>query len=681
MVMVAPSMDHQTYIIHLDKTKITNFQNLLDSIAQLSTQDEENSLPPQLLYAYETAIHGFAIKLSTKQLESLKKINGFISATPDEILSLHTTSTPKFLGLQKIIGARIFFKGYEAAAGSINTSIEYKSPRDRDGHGTHTASTAAGNLVENANFFGQAKGNAAGIRYTSRIAVYKVCWKQGCASSDIIAGIEAAVSDGVDVLSLSLGGSAKPYDMDNIAIGAFGATQKGVIVSSSAGNSGPFKSSVSNTAPWIMTVAASYLDRRFPTTVKLGNGKTFEGSSLYFGKPTKQLPIFSGNSTLSKYCFSGSLTPEQVKGKIVVCIRGLNGRNEKGEVVKKAKGSGMLLVNSKNGGEELFADAYVLPASALGAKAGEEIGKYLNSSHTPTAQIIFKGTTFDNLAPVMAAFSSRGPNPVGPDVIKPDITAPGMNILAAWPSIISPTELETDPRRVQFNIISGTSMSCPHMSGIAALIKSVHKEWSPAAIKSAIMTTAYTIANNKAPIVDISSEDGSTAATPFTFGSGHVNPESATDPGLIYDITTSDYLNYLCTLNYTKDQISKFSKGSSFKCPKNRQSSGNLNYPSFAVNLSGISKNATTTTTTTYKRTVTNVGNTAATYKVKIEQPMGVSVTVHPTTLKFKKIGQKLSYKVSFVMQGKIPSDYSFGSLVWISGKYVVRSPIAITWQ
>ncbi|MCH86183.1 subtilisin-like protease-like, partial [Trifolium medium] len=264
---------------------------------------------------------------------------------------------------KKLIGARYYFRGYEKFIGKINETTDYRSARDSQGHGTHTASTAA--------------------------------------------AMDQAVSDGVDVLSLSLGSIPKPFYNDSIAIASFGATKNGVFVSCSAGNSGPFASTVGNGSPWIMTVAASYIDRTFPTKVKLGNSKNFEGTSLYQGKnqTNQQFPLVYGKTA-------------------VVCERGINSRTEKGEEVKKSGGYGMILLNSENQGEELLSDAHVLPATSLGASAGPSI--------------------------------------IGQDVIKPDITAPGVNILAAWPSNTSPTMVKSDKRRVLFNIVSGTSMSCPH---------------------------------------------------------------------------------------------------------------------------------------------------------------------------------------------------------------------------
>ncbi|GMI99050.1 hypothetical protein like AT1G01900 [Hibiscus trionum] len=748
------STDMQTYIVHMDKSKMTAsgqspgnskewYVSVIESLTELSDEEEresEQQASPQLIHVYTRAISGFAAKLSTKQLESLKRLDGFLSASPDEMLSLHTTRSPQFLGLEpgkglwsafnlksdviigvvdsgiwpehvsfndqgmppvptrwkgaceegtkfsksncnrKLIGARAFFQGYEAVVGRINETKDYRSARDVEGHGTHTASTAAGNLVANASIFGLAKGLAGGLRYTSRIAAYKACWSQGCVSSDILAAIDQAISDGVDVLSLSLGGSAKPYYSDNIAIGAFHAIKNGVFVSCSAGNSGPSTSTVSNTAPWIMTVAASYLDRSFETTVTLGDGQTFEGSSLYVGKATKKLPLVYANSAgdvLASYCIDGSLKKKIVKRKIVVCQRGINGRAAKGEQVKLAGGAGMIMINTEREGEELFADAHILPATSLGATAGKAIKKYLNSTKKPTAAIAFKGTVYGKPAPLMAAFSSRGPNEVGPDLIKPDVTAPGMNILAAWPPLTSPTQLKSDKRSVLFNVVSGTSMSCPHVSGLAALLKSVHKDWSPAAIKSALMTTAYVHDNMNRQIMDVAFSN-TTMATPFAFGSGHVDPEKASDPGLIYDITPEDYQNYLCTLNYSASQIALFT-GKGFTCPKTSTlQPGDLNYPSFAVNFKRNSK----TNSVTFKRTVTHVGIPGVTYVVQKNEPTGVSMVIEPQILKFEKPGQKLSYKITFA-QNKEPTvqDSSFGSVAWVySDTYHVRSSIAVTW-
>ncbi|KAH9604062.1 hypothetical protein KSS87_010403 [Heliosperma pusillum] len=751
--------DRRTYIIHTDESTVgilkgqsqERYEGILGSIKKTTaheSEDDEEALAPELLYTYETAMTGFAAKLTDQQHRSLTHTDGVLFVAPDEILSLHTTYSSHFLGLEigkglwnesslasdviigvldtgiwpehvsfndkglskvplkwkgacekgtnfstsncnkKLIGARAFLKGYEAINGRINETDDFRSARDSNGHGTHTASTAAGSVVPDASLFGNALGIASGMRFTSRLAAYKVCWQGGCASSDILAAIDQAVADGVDVISMSLGGLPRPYYKDSMAIAAFGATQKGVFMSNSAGNSGPIPSTVGNMAPWMTTVAASYTDRSFPAKVKLSNGKTFKGAALYSGiKKTKQLQLVyketAGHIT-AKYCLNRTLSPALVKGKIVICDRGFNSRTEKGFLVKSAGGAGMLLLNTPSEGEELFADAHVLPAAILGASAARIIKDYYMLNKNLSASISFHGTEYGARAPVVAAFSSRGPSLVDPYVIKPDITAPGINILAAWPPITPPTELKSDKRRVLFNIISGTSMSCPHLSGIAALIKSVHRDWSPAAIKSAIMTTAYTHDNRGHLISDTFVSNSTKFATPFAFGSGHVNPEKASDPGLVYDITSEDYLQYLCSISYTNDQVSILAR-KNYTCPSPgkgvRLQPGDLNYPSFAVIFE---PGRPEKTRFTYKRTVTNVGTSEIKYKVFVKKPKDVKVVVKPKVLSFKAQGEKLSYKVTFRGTGaKVTSRgaSSFGSLVWVGGKYTVRSPIAVTYQ
>ncbi|GLU00536.1 hypothetical protein SLE2022_404460 [Rubroshorea leprosula] len=737
------SLDSRTYIVHMDESKMKTsnpsganskemFEEMLDSISQLST-DSEATPPPRLLYAYDTAIFGFAAKLSPMHLESIRNMDAFVAAIPDRSMHRHTTHSYQFLGLEqgrglwhasnlvydviigviddgiwlehpsfhdhgfgpvparwkgvcesgtnfsslncnrKLIGARYFFKGYEAEHGRVNEAANFKSPRAINGHGTHCASTAGGNLVHNVSFYGLANGVAAGMRYTSRIAVYKVCWEgpTDCSNSDILAAIDQAIKDGVDVVSISLGDlQAIPYFEDPIAHAAFTGIQRGIFFSLSAGNEGP--RTVGNTAPWLMTVAASYTDRSFPTIVKLGNGQIFEGISLYSGKSLKELPIVYGptaGNKFAQYCVPGTLSPKLVKGKVVVCEQ--IDIYQQAEYVKLVGGAGTIIF--PDNGEDPTAYPSMFPAASVGDLVGNAILSYLKSTKSPTASLTFKGTTYGKRAPMMAAFSSRGPNLVGPDLLKPDLTAPGVNILAAWPSISSPSGEEGDKRRVLFNLMSGTSMACPHVSGLAALLISRHREWSPAAVKSAMMTTAYNLDNRGSPIKDVYNGG---PATPFAIGSGHVDIQKASDPGLLYDIDPHEYLHYLCSLNYSPSQIALFDRN--FTCPKRSTTQpGDLNYPSFAVPFESDA------VTITYRRTVTNIGNPpVGTYKVQVEEPIGISVRVKPNILSFKMHGQKLQYKVSFTVKRRLieSDDSSFGSLTWVSEKYAVRSPIVITY-
>ncbi|KAL9228962.1 hypothetical protein vseg_004486 [Gypsophila vaccaria] len=718
------------------------YESILDSITELASDEST----PELLYTYETAMTGFAAVLTSEQCLRLSSIDGFVYAAVDGLRTPQTTYSPRFLGLElgkglwngsvigsdvivgvidtgiwpehesfsdfglpkvpvrwkgacengvnfsslncnkKLIGARYFFKGYEAIHGRIDKSVEILSARGSDGHGTHTASTAAGSVVQGANLFGMAQGVASGISHRSRIAAYKVCWKNGCTDSDTTAAIDQSLADGVDTLSISLVGDPIPYYQDPVLVAAFGASQKGVFVSFAAGNDGPTPSTVANAAPWVTTVGASSLDRNFLSQVVLNNGKTLKGTSIYSGdtRTIKDLPVVYKETAGHKgaeFCINGSLSPKLVKDKIVLCQRGINYRTEKGLVVKSAGGAAMLLFNSPEFGEELVADPHVLPAVSLGISEGEEIKGFLIANTSLTASISFLGTHYGARAPVVAAMSSRGPSIVDPYVIKPDIVAPGIDILSAWPPVASITDLDSDKRRAHFNIISGTSMSCPHVSGVAALIKSVHRGWSPAAIKSAIMTSAHVHDNKGHLISDASTFKGNKLGTPFGFGSGQVNPERASDPGLVYDIKGTDYLHYLCSINYTDAQVTVLAR-TKYRCPNGTfHQPGDLNYPSFAV---AFDAEKTVQTVLTYRRTVTYVGTHMVKFEVTVVEPKGVNVVVKPKALHFKKLGEKMTYKVSFTESGKTvyqKGASSFGSLTWVGGKFSVRSPIAVTWH
>ncbi|MQM09412.1 hypothetical protein Taro_042283 [Colocasia esculenta] len=600
---------------------------------------------------------------------------------------------------RKLIGARSFSRGFRAATATSgggereggDKPKEYASARDRDGHGTHTASTAAGSPVANASLLGYAPGTARGMATSARVAVYKVCWASGCFGSDILAGMDAAISDGVDVLSLSLGGGAAPYFRDTIAIGAFAAAEHGIFVSCSAGNSGPRSGSLANTAPWILTVGAGTIDRDFPAYATLGNGERYTGVSLYSGPgmgkrmvllvyappaPSgKGKAVNGSSSSSSNLCLPGTLDPAHVRGKVVFCDRGTNARVEKGQVVKAAGGVGMILANTVANGEELVADSHLLPAVAVGRKTGDMIREYARSDPAPRTVLAFGGTVLNvRPSPVVAAFSSRGPNGVTPEILKPDVIGPGVNILAAWSGAVGPTGLAKDQRRSDFNIMSGTSMSCPHVSGIAALLKAAHPEWSPSAIKSALMTTAYTVDNTGSPLSDAA---GGSLADPYAYGSGHVDPRKALSPGLIYDITTEDYIAFLCSLNYSLDEVQAVVKRANITCSRRFRGPGDLNYPSFSVVFDGKSKKVVR-----YTRELTNVGAAGSVYDVKIRAPAGVTVTVKPTRLVFREVGQKLKYSATFfAKKGRDQMGTSFGWITWINKKHQVRSPVAYRWN
>ncbi|KAJ9539704.1 hypothetical protein OSB04_026210 [Centaurea solstitialis] len=718
------------------------YSSLLRSVTPDGIHDEEDE--NRLIYTYQTAFHGMAARLTPEEAERLEGEIGVVGVLPEVKYELHTTRSPLFLGLEpqdstsvwsdkvsdhdvvvgvldtgiwpespsfndtgfaavparwngkceagrgfgkrhcnkKIVGARAFYHGYEAATGSINEAKEYKSPRDQDGHGTHTAATVAGSPVHGANLLGYAYGTARGMSPGARIAAYKVCWTGGCFSSDILSAVDTAVADGVDVMSISLGGGVSSYHRDSLSIAAFGAMEKGVFISCSAGNAGPDPVSLTNVSPWIATVGASTMDRDFPASVKLGSKVVVKGVSLYKGRrnlnPKRLYPlVYTGSNSTSpdpgSLCLEGTLDPHVVAGKIVICDRGISPRVQKGQVVKEAGGVGMVLSNTAANGEELVADCHLLPAVAVGEKEGKSIKQYAMRDRNPTANLAFYGTKVGiKPSPVVAAFSSRGPNFISLEILKPDMVAPGVNILAAWTGDLGPSSLETDRRRVGFNILSGTSMSCPHVSGVAALLKARHPDWSPAAIKSALMTTAYIHDNTYQPLKDSSSNGPS---SPYDHGAGHINPSRAVDPGLVYDIGPQDYFDFLCTQGLTRTQLVVFAKFSNRTCRHSLSGPSDLNYPA----LSAVFPEEKRVSSVTIRRTVTNVGPPNSKYHVVSSEFKGVNVKVEPSTLNFSKKYQKLSYKVTFTTKIRQTAP-EFGALIWKDGVHRVRSPIVITW-
>ncbi|XP_074276021.1 subtilisin-like protease SBT1.4 [Silene latifolia] len=734
-----------TFIVHVSKPHNLTFSAsyLHHHYYTSILQSLPSSSPIQIIYSYTHSATGFAAQLTAPQAARLTRHPSVLSVIPDRTHQLHTTRTPEFLGLshgsglwpkadyasdiiigvldtgiwpnipsfddagynpvpatwkgscdfgptfpagscnRKIIGARAFYRGQEAAHGPINETKDSKSPLDTEGHGTHCASTAAGSVVPNANIFGYAPGSAGGVAYKARIAVYKVCWSSGCTQSDILAAIDQAIMEGVNVISLSVGSTAIPYFKDSLAIGTFHAAQRGVVVSVSAGNAGPREFTTTNVAPWMLTVGASTIDREFVADVVLGDGKRFKGVSLYDGgdgfNKSVSWGLVDGKDADSSKCEQGKLDASKVAAKIVMCERGVNGRAAKGYAVKLAGGAGMILVNTAEFGAELLADAHLIPATMVSYASGSQIKDYISPNSNPTATIDFQGTVVGLIppSPRVAAFSSRGPNKITPEILKPDLVAPGVNILAGWTGFVGPSDLAVDSRRVQFNSISGTSMACPHVSGLAALLKNAHPSWSPSAIKSALMTTSYNLDNAGKNLIDLAT---STSSTPFGHGSGQVDPNKALDPGLVYDSDANDYIAFLCSIGYTQKQISMFLKDPvTIDCGAGKLSSpGDLNYPSFAVVFES-SQNVVK-----YTRKVTNVGlSEFAVYRVTVKAPSNVRVSVNPRMLVFRPRKPSLSYEISFTSSGTtepVNGSSSFGSIVWSDGFHQVRSPIAVRW-
>ncbi|XAR66678.1 Tripeptidyl-peptidase II [Bertholletia excelsa] len=579
---------------------------------------------------------------------------------------------------RKIIGARYYLKSFEARYGHLNNQEDYRSPRDKNGHGTHTASTVGGRVVPGTSALGGfASGNATGGAPLVRLAIYKVCWpipgqanrKYNCLDDDMLAAIDDAIADGVQVLSISIGANGGiPYKEDGIALGALHAIKRNIIVVCSAGNKGPTPLTVTNVAPWIMTVGASTIDRVFPSPLILGNNISLQGQTVTpFGRGKMHQIILAQNaevpgtpSSISGSCLPGTLSPQLVNGKIVLCF-GLV--SESGFEVRRAGGAGLIkIAGLLDSGSTILLQTEILPTTALARDGSIAISNYTINNNNPMATL-FPGRTIlpSQPAPIMAFFTSVGPNGLDPNILKPDITAPGNNILAAWTEADSPTQHKEDPRSVKYNFLSGTSMACPHVAAAAALLKAIHPSWSSAAIRSALMTTAGQRNNMDKLIMDAFGK----LATPFHYGSGHFRPAKAADPGLVYDATYEDYLLFLCASGYAVDP--------SFTCPKNPPSQSNLNYPSLAI--SNV-RNATTV-----KRTVTNVGPSKSVYRVMVEAPTGFSVKISPEILSFTSTGETKEFFIIMKVGGVRPptGQYAFGSYTWSDGIHVVRSPIAVS--
>ncbi|KAJ0808785.1 putative tripeptidyl-peptidase II [Helianthus annuus] len=571
----------------------------------------------------------------------------------------------------KLIGAKYYNNGYQAKYGKMDPSMN--SARDHNGHGSHTLSIAGGNFVPYVSYNTVWMGTAKGGSPQARVAAYKVCWPPSflgveCDSADVVKGFETAVNDGVDVISASLGSHPTEYMNDALAIASFHAVKKGVTVVFSGGNKGPSSGTVTNVAPWVITVGASTIDREFQSFLFLANGLNLKGLSM-----PKPLPhpgfytlINAANAKAetatemdAMHCLQGTLDPEKVQGKILVCLRGVNDNVAKGTEAVLAGAAGMVLCNDKAHGFDITADFHVLPAIHITFPDGHRLYDYLNSTNLAKGYIFHPVPAIHTVsAPVVANFSSRGPNSITPEILKPDIVAPGVNILAAY---------SEDPEPVlPYNILSGTSVACPHVAGVVGLLKSVHPDWSPSAIKSAIMTTASTKENQYG--YPMSDEIGGWAE-PFSRGAGEINPNRAMNPGLVYNLTVNDYLDFLCTRGYDKSIIQKFSD-QPYECPE-KYNILDFNYPSITVHqLNG---------TVTVTRRLTNVGPPGS-YTVDVWSPMGIIVDVEPKTLAFGKKGEEHKFELTMKAQdGFGITDYVYGKLTWSNSNHYVKSPIVVS--
>ncbi|KAL0007203.1 hypothetical protein SO802_008705 [Lithocarpus litseifolius] len=730
---VSKSENYQTYIIHMDNShKPESFltheswhRSILKSLSSSPADDKE-----LLLYSYNHAMHGFSARLTPSQLSEIEESPSHLATYPESFVKPMTTYSPKFLGLQenfgiwpaasygedvivgvvdsgvwpesesfddegmppvpkkwkgkcengtafspsycnkKLIGARFYYKGIQAQGFNASEVGEFLSPRDFHGHGTHAASTAVGNHVPGVSYFGYARGTAIGMAPRARLAVYKVVWLDGSGvASDILAGMEQAILDGVDIMSLSLGLNMTSYFNNPIALGSLSAIEKGIFVVCAASNDYGFLT-VDNVAPWITTVGAGTLGREFYAKMTLENGVSIEGTS-YFPESVfiTDLPLYYGKDNVGKaLCKDKTLDRKEVAGKVVICDSSISNISQQIKEIERAGAYAAIFLTDLY--LPLTYEEYSIPSLLLPTGSETLVKEYVTRVKNPKVKdmrfvLTRSGTKH---SPQVARFSSKGPNPVTPGVLKPDIIAPGVDVLAAYvPSKyikIGNYDLVTD-----YALMSGTSMATPHVAGFGALLKATHPKWSPAAIRSAMMTTAYAMDNTGTIIKSELTKD---IGSPLEFGAGHINPNKAMDPGLIYDMGFQDYIQFLCGVEHTNKQMRALIRRTHWSC--SNKSIHDLNYPSFV---------AVVTTKTMYpvamnfSRVVTNVGNDKAVYRAHLENiTTGLKISVKPKTLTFTRKYQTRSFVVNIELDREISGvNYSF--LKWIDqDSHIVSSPV-----
>lgn len=549
----------------------------------------------------------------------------------------------------KVVSARYFADTFlQNVASGHHAPEELISPVDVSGHGTHTATTAAGNPNIEQTIDGAGFGKSSGVAPAAKVAVYKVCWEDddpntgGCYSSASVEAVDAAIKDGVDVLNYSISGNTNSTT-DPVSLAFLNAAAAGIFVSASAGNSGPATSTVNHSSPWLTTVAASTFPSDLLGTVKVSDGSMYRGASIMKTEVTDAAVVIAADAGAAgadapNFCGPGSLDAAKAAGKVVVCDRGVVDRVAKSLEVQEAGGMGMILVNLSPGSED--ADNHVLPTIHLNAPKSLELKSKLAANAALTVSLVKGDLTGDPQppAPQIAGFSSRGPSLAsGADLLKPDISAPGVNVLAGVSTIGN--------AGAQFGFMSGTSMAAPHIAGFGALMLSKQPQWTPAMVKSAMMTTAYPLVN----------AEGSPSRDPFAGGAGHIDSTRVLDPGLVYN---SDLKEWLAFLNGQGVETGSPEAGS--------MAARDLNLPSIALgSLVGE---------VMVKRQLTAL--VPGMYRPEVDLP-GFDVKVEPEVLNFAKAGKTRDVTITIRNVSAPTGEFSSGTLTW-KGPRTVSSPLAI---
>lgn len=608
-----------------------------------------------LLHTFSAALHGFVAELTPTEAERVARLPGVSAVQVDQATKPHTDRGPRWINAPAIWKGvdELQTRGEGVVVGVMDTGInpanpsfadiggdgyDHTNPKGRyfgvcdsgsalfdpkftcndkligaydftgeghpldiDGHGSHTASTAAGNvtwaMVDAPTT--QLKRRISGVAPHANLISYRVCRADGCWTADELAAIEQAILDGVDIINHSVGGTAVVDSWTSLYDFAFlAARAAGILVVNSAGNNGPGGGTVGTpaVAPWLMTVGASTHDRSFNDTLgglTRGDGVVLpdivgRGITGSYGPAPL---VYAGNvpnpnDTLNESAQCAAPYPAGTfHGEIVICDRGIGARVDKGKNVLAGGAGGMILVNNEANGDSLVADTHALPATHIGYAHGQTLKAWLAGATDPVGTISGVVSVLDRKqADIMASFSSRGPNPVGPDLLKPDLVAPGVDIVAA----------HGVDGEVKFGVVSGTSMASPHAAGAAALLKALHPDWSPDAIKSALMTTA---------VSNTLREETGAAAGVFVRGAGRIDLERAARAGLVLDETPEGYL-----------QADPFIGGDPAQ-----------------LNLASMAESACIATCE-WRRTVRNPGTTPVTWTAQTNTSGGVALSVTPNS-------------------------------------------------
>ncbi|XP_023742898.2 subtilisin-like protease SBT2.4 [Lactuca sativa] len=726
------------------------------------------------LYSYKHIVNGFSVHTTPTQAKKLKKAPGVKFIEKDRGVKMMTTYTPNFLGLPqgvwtteggdsnagegiviglvdtginpfhpsfaydpwngyprnrtqfpgvcdvgphfpksscngKIVSARFFAAGAQAT-GKLNASIDILSPYDSVGHGSHTASTAAGNHGVPVVVKGSYYGKASGMAPRARIAVYKAIYPSIGTRTDVIAAMDQAIKDGVDILSLSIGPDEPPEKtitmLSMFDIFMLFAHKAGIFVVQAAGNRGPGPYSTVSYSPWAVGVASCDTDRTYPSSLVLGNGQRFNGIGLSgpsFGAGllkyklvlAKDAVVANGNFPRTPQYIDECQHPEAfdpviVRQSVVICMFSTgfsNGTSTLKDIANTGRALGFIgfvfAANPSYG--DFIAEPYPFSIPGIVIPKANDTQMIMDYYEKKTERnnkgvaIAYHGRAaigegrfakYNTKAPIVSRSSSRGPNfidikrnPI--DLLKPDILAPGHSIWAAW----SPMSVKTPILEgCNFGLISGTSMATPHIAGVAALIKQRHPSWSPSMIASAMATTATTYDNRGEPIMAQGRELYKLhRSTPFDHGAGLVSATNALDPGLVFTSGFDDYMSFLCSIPNTDPDFIKTTIGE--PCSHSFRSPSDLNVPS--VTISSLKGSQLV------RRIVKNVANAVETYVYAVVPPHGVAIELNPPWFTIVPQGtQDLEVKLIVTQTN---DSFSHGEIILTGSlKHIVRIPISV---